>query len=111
MGNSLKYQGSFSTEMKSSRRKWPVPMELCRWTRTILCVKNELAVPGTQQRWESPRALEQNSPTLGMELVPTLCSPQLQLGCTPTAPALPFRVSERGAIGGSTDCFWRGRAH
>lgn len=52
-------------------------MELCRWTRTILCVKNELALPGTQQRWESPRVLEQNGPTLGMELVSSLCSPQL----------------------------------
>lgn len=77
MGNSLKYQGSFSTEMKSSRRKWPVPVELCRWTRTILCVKNEPALPGTQQRRESPRVLEQNSPTHGMGLVWTLCSPQL----------------------------------
>lgn len=63
-GNSLEYQGSFSTEMESSRTKWPVPTELCRWTRTILCVKNELALPGTQRRWESPQVL---SAALGME--------------------------------------------
>lgn len=99
-GNSLKYQGSFSTEMKSSRKKWPVPMELCRWTRTILCVKNELALPGTQQRWENPCVLEQSSPALGMELVSTLCSPQPQSGCTQTASALPFQVPECRAIRG-----------